>query len=469
LQQQKLNKNLSKMTFSSLSSPPPIKPLNITTITTNSPSQAHPNLPKPSEQHAPLVTTTITDPGAITFESALNEAMIEVKRNTPYVSAQINLFPSKLRPLAYGLRSLVCELDAIPEKSSKPDIIMLKATFWRSSAEKMRSYIIHEMLSQSHGPNSPEMMAFLRTAQSVDPPPPLAPIKTMTHAIAHEGLGFDFILLDNMITHHADYFQGNVFADLPEYIKTVDQTTGNLNLLLITNAAHEIQRLQTVQPLSKPIMNAAIQLGRVEGLFRLLSQQPITFANNHTWLPRDLLRQNGVDPAHFATVGKELLQYSNKEWFDGFGKNQIPNLKIRADISHEFQDFSGEESLERDLHFMRSSDPERSKEGLNSTIPKHLQNIETITMSTLRTGLRETNKVIYNVATEQLKKLRTMQGDIPKQLRPYFFQTYAIETYLDALKEKDFDTLDPELHVWAPKQMLKLNAKMLWGNTINKF
>jgi hypothetical protein len=62
-----------------------------------------------------------------------------------------------------------------------------------------------------------------------------------------------------------------------------------------------------------------------------------------------------------------------------------------------------------------------------------------------------------------------MQGDIPKQLRPYFFQTYAIETYLDTLKEKDFDTLDPELHVWAPKQMLKLNAKMLWGNTINKF
>ena len=371
--------------------------------------------------------------------------------------------------MAFGLRSLVCELEAIPEKASKPEIISLKASYWRSSAEKMRVFVIHEMLSQQYEPDSPQMRAFMRNIKSVEPPPPLAPIKTLTQAIAHEGLGFDFIQLDNMIVHNADYYPGFTFQTLPDYIQTVDNTCGSLNRILITTAAHTIQGLTEAQPLSKSLLEATVQLGRVEGLFRLINSQPLTFALNHTWLPRDILRAHGIDPAHIATAGKDLLQFSNKEFFDGLKKNEIPNSKIRANIDGEWRDDTGEQQLEQDLHYMRSSDPARSGEELHSVIPSHLQNIKTITMEELRTGLRESNKTMAKICREQIAALRKMQVDVPKALRPYFFQTYVAETYLDLLEELDYDTLDPQLHIWGPKQMFKLQAKMLWGKTISRY
>eukprot|EP00461_Guttulinopsis_vulgaris_P001558 UN01558 len=99
-------------------------------------------------------------------------------------------------------------------------------------------------------------------------------------------------------------------------------------------------------------------------------------------------------------------------------------------------------------------------------MPAHLIH-PPVTMDKLRNGLKEANKIIYNITREQLKVLRNMSSEVPKELKPYFYQTYITEIYLDRLKEYDFDTLHPEMDVWNTKDMLKLNLKMTAGSTFN--
>ena len=115
--------------------------------------------------------------------------------------------------------------------------------------------------------------------------------------------------------------------------------------------------------------------------------------------------------------------------------------------------------MEKELHKLRQSDPNRKNEGIRSTLPAHLQH-PPVSMEQLRVGLRESNKVLHDVTREQLAALRAMSKDIPKPIKPYFYQTYITEMYLDRLKELDYDTLHPEMDVWNNMDMFKLSLKM---------